>query len=70
MLPGFKPQIETTPSIRPHRTHTNVIWVGSATYSIDDAETMVRDMMLAIAEQRRRAWDRDSELTPQVETAA
>ena len=56
MLPEFKPAIETTPSIRPHRIKLNVIWIGDATYSIEDAETMVRDTMLAIAEQRRRAW--------------
>lgn len=54
MLPGFKPAIETTPSIRPHKINLNVIWWGDATYSIDDVEKMISDAQLAVAEQKQR----------------
>ena len=54
MFPDFKTTIETTPSIRPHKSNLSVIWWGDATYSIDDTEKMIADAQLTVAEQKRR----------------
>lgn len=62
MIPGFKPTIETTPSIRPHRTRLDAVWFECATYTVDEINKMIGEMQLAVAIQEKRKRDADEKL--------
>ena len=51
---AWAPPLETTPIIRAHRVNLEVIWIGEATYTIAEADKMIAEMQLAVAEQKQR----------------
>ena len=65
---AWTPPLETTPIIRAHRINLEVIWIGEATYTIAEAEKMISEMQLAVAEQKQRI--RNLELQQLTEASA
>ena len=53
MLPGFKPAIDLKPHVS-EPDDARLIAVGGVTYSLELAESLILDMQLAVAKQKKR----------------